>query len=45
VIWAVDASIIKGVSEDAMTLEPENAALRAQAAAVLGRYVTFIAAE
>jgi 2',3'-cyclic-nucleotide 2'-phosphodiesterase (5'-nucleotidase family) len=41
VIWAVDASILQGISDDTLTLNPLGTALRAQGAAMLGRYVTF----
>jgi hypothetical protein len=45
VIWAVDASILKGTSNAELALNPQGTALRAQAAAMLGRYVEFITAE
>jgi hypothetical protein len=45
VIWAVDAAILKGTSNAELALNPQGTALRAQAAAVLGRYVEFITAE
>jgi hypothetical protein len=42
VIWAVDASILQGISDDTLTLDPLETALRAQGAAMLGRYVSFV---
>jgi 2',3'-cyclic-nucleotide 2'-phosphodiesterase (5'-nucleotidase family) len=45
VIWAVDAAILKGTSNAELALNPQGTALRAQAAAMLGRYVEFITAE
>jgi 2',3'-cyclic-nucleotide 2'-phosphodiesterase (5'-nucleotidase family) len=41
VIWAVDASILQGISDDTLTLDPLGTAQRAQGAAMLGRYVSF----
>jgi hypothetical protein len=42
VTWAVDASILQGISDKTLTLNPQGTAQRAQAAAMLGRYVTFV---